>query len=154
MALVVKNPLVIAGDVKRHGFDPWVRKIPWRKKWQPAPVFLPGESHGQRSLAGYSHGIRKSCTEWLTLELREVESLTIRAASESAAQIWTWAVFSAGRLLCTRAHGDGRRTGFTVRSLQVSLEDGGAVEGPEPGPGWCRPAQSSNYMSSQFRMNE
>ena len=39
---------------KRHGFDPWVKKIPWRGKWQPSPVFLPGKSHGQRSLAGYS----------------------------------------------------------------------------------------------------
>ena len=35
-------------------FDPWVRKIPWRKKWLPNSVFLPGEFHGQRSLAGYS----------------------------------------------------------------------------------------------------
>ena len=33
-------------------FDPWVGKIPWRKAWEPIPVFLPGESHGQRSLAG------------------------------------------------------------------------------------------------------
>ena len=33
---------------------PWVRKIPWRRKWQPAPVFLPGKSHGQRSLVGHS----------------------------------------------------------------------------------------------------
>ena len=39
---------------RRPGFDPWVRKIPWRRKWQPTPVFLPGKSHGQRSLAGYS----------------------------------------------------------------------------------------------------
>ena len=39
---------------KRLGFDPWVGKIPWRRKWQPTPVFLHGESHGQRSLAGYS----------------------------------------------------------------------------------------------------
>ena len=39
---------------KRHGFNPWVGKIPWRRKWQPTPVFLPGESHGQRSLGGYS----------------------------------------------------------------------------------------------------
>ena len=39
---------------KRCGFDPWLRKIPWRMAWQPTPVFLPGESHGQRSLAGYS----------------------------------------------------------------------------------------------------
>ena len=36
------------------GFDPWVGKMPWRRAWPPAPVFLPGESHGQRSLAGYS----------------------------------------------------------------------------------------------------
>ena len=34
-------------------FDPWVRKIPWRRKWQPTPVLLPGKSHGQESLEGY-----------------------------------------------------------------------------------------------------
>ena len=39
---------------KRLGFNPWVGEIPWRRKWQPTPVFLLGESHGQRSLAGYS----------------------------------------------------------------------------------------------------
>ena len=39
---------------KRRGFDPWVGKIPWRRKWQPTPVFLPRASHGQRSLVGYS----------------------------------------------------------------------------------------------------
>ena len=38
----------------RPGFDPWVRKIHWRRKWQPTTVFLPGESHRQRSLVGYS----------------------------------------------------------------------------------------------------
>ena len=36
------------------GFNPWVGKIPWRRDWLPTPVFLPGEFHGQRSLAGYS----------------------------------------------------------------------------------------------------
>ena len=39
---------------KRYEFDPWVGKIPWRRTWQPTPVFLPGEFHGQRNLAGYS----------------------------------------------------------------------------------------------------
>ena len=39
---------------RRCGFDPWVGKIPWKRAWQPTPVFLPGKSHGQRSLAGYS----------------------------------------------------------------------------------------------------
>ena len=38
---------------KRHGFDPWVRKIPWYRKWQPTIVFSPGKFHGQRRLAGY-----------------------------------------------------------------------------------------------------
>ena len=38
----------------RHGFDPWVRKILWRREWQPTPVVLPGESHEQKSLVGYS----------------------------------------------------------------------------------------------------
>ena len=49
-ALVVKKPPAI----KRHGFNPWVRKIPQQRTWQPTPVFLFGESHGQRSLVGYS----------------------------------------------------------------------------------------------------
>ena len=39
---------------RRHGFDPWVGKLPWRKEWQSTPVFLSGKSHGQRSLVGYS----------------------------------------------------------------------------------------------------
>ena len=44
---------------KRPRFHPWVRKIPWRREQQPIPVFLPGESHGQRSLAGYSPWVHK-----------------------------------------------------------------------------------------------
>ena len=43
----------------RPRFNPWVGKIPWRRKWQPIPVFLPGESHGRRSLVGYSPRGRK-----------------------------------------------------------------------------------------------
>ena len=50
---MVKNPSADAGD-KTHRFYPWVRKILWRRKWPPTPVFLPEESHGQRSLAGFS----------------------------------------------------------------------------------------------------
>ena len=49
-----------ACQCKRCRFDLWVGKIPWKRKWQPTPVFLPGKSHGQRSLAGYiqSMGLR------------------------------------------------------------------------------------------------
>ena len=54
MAQLVKNPSAKQETAyMRHGFDPWVRKIPWRRKWQATPVILPGESHGQRSLVGY-----------------------------------------------------------------------------------------------------
>ena len=44
---------------RRPRFNPWVGKIPWRRKWQPAPVFLPGKSHGRRSLAVYGPRGRK-----------------------------------------------------------------------------------------------
>ena len=55
VALVVKNPAANAGDIRDVGFDTWVRKIPWRRPWQPTGVGFPRqESHGQRSLAGYS----------------------------------------------------------------------------------------------------
>ena len=47
-----KEPTCQCRRCKRCRFDPWVRKIPWRRKWQPTPVFLSGKSHGQRSLVG------------------------------------------------------------------------------------------------------
>ena len=47
-----------ACQCRRRQFDLWVRKIPWRRKWQPALVFLPGKFHGQRALTGYTvHGV-------------------------------------------------------------------------------------------------
>ena len=49
-----KEPACQCRRFKRHRFNPLVRKVPWRRAWQPTPVFLPGGSHGQRSLAGYS----------------------------------------------------------------------------------------------------
>ena len=49
---MVKNPPASAGDVRRE-FNPWLGKIPWRRAWQPTSVFLPRESHGQRSQEGY-----------------------------------------------------------------------------------------------------
>ena len=59
VVLVVKNPPANAGDM-RHGFDPWVRKISWRRAWLRTPVFLPGEYHRQRSLGLQSIELEKS----------------------------------------------------------------------------------------------
>ena len=47
---MVKNPPASCRRHKRHEYDPWVRKILWSRAWQPIPVFLLGESHGQRSI--------------------------------------------------------------------------------------------------------
>ena len=62
---VVKN----LPAVQETRFDPRARKIPWRRKWQPIPIFLPGKSHGQRSLVGYSPWSWKesNTAEWITL---------------------------------------------------------------------------------------
>ena len=61
---------------RRPEFSPWVRKIPWRREWQPTPVFLPGKFHGQRSLAG-SWGRKESDrTEWLTHSIYRCEQFT------------------------------------------------------------------------------
>ena len=54
---------------RRPGFDAWVGKSPWRREWLSTPVFLPGESHGQRTLVGYS--------PWHCKELDMIEQLTL-----------------------------------------------------------------------------
>ena len=72
---------------KRLGFDPRVGKIPWRRKWQPTPVFLPGESHGQRNLVGYSPWDRKRVRcdlmtkqQWIVLALAKYLGLSSQGA--------------------------------------------------------------------------
>ena len=63
---MVKSPPA-KPETQRLGLDPWVGKLPWRRKWQPTWVFLPGESPGQRSLVGYSPWSHRESdtTEWL-----------------------------------------------------------------------------------------
>ena len=60
VVLVVKNPPADARDVRDRGFDLWVGKMPWRREWQPTPVFLPGESHGL-------YGPQRVGHDWATL---------------------------------------------------------------------------------------
>ena len=72
---MVKNPAASTED-RRHGFDPWVGKIPWRRKWQPTPVFLPEESHRQRSLAGLqSIGSKRVGYHWSDLACTHAQNL-------------------------------------------------------------------------------
>ena len=68
-ASLVAQMVKILPAVQDTQVDPWVKKIPWRREWQSTPVFLPGESHGQRGLADYSPCGHKelNTTEQLTL---------------------------------------------------------------------------------------
>ena len=69
---MVKNLPANAGDARDCRYNPWVRKIPWRRKWQSTPVLLPGKYNGQRSLVGYNpRGHKES-------DKTEVAELTVK----------------------------------------------------------------------------
>ena len=76
---MVKNPPANSGNPGDVGSIPGSGKIPWRRKWQAIPVFLPGESHGQRSLATYSpQGHKESdMTEHLSTHTRSTEESSL-----------------------------------------------------------------------------
>ena len=81
--------------MKEMRFSPWVRKIPGRRKWQPTPLFLPGESLGWRSLAGFSPWDRQESdmTEWLRIRIsdsriRDCDGDLARSATVSSKTYW------------------------------------------------------------------
>ena len=80
--LVVEN---LHYQCRRRGFDPWVGKIPWRRKWQPTPVFLTGEPHVQRSLVGYSPwGCQElDSTGRLSTQIKQITSGKFHITQES-----------------------------------------------------------------------
>ena len=75
---------------RRPGFDPWVRKLPWRREWPPTPVLVRGESHGQRSLVCYSQwGHRESDrTEWVTLFYTQTHVLSQKLFFNTKTPVW------------------------------------------------------------------
>ena len=85
MVQLVKNPPANAGDIRDVGFKPGKR--PWNRKWQPTPVLLPGEFHGQRSLEGYSLQSRKQLdstetTQHVYIVTARMESISIRQGED------------------------------------------------------------------------
>ena len=64
---------------KRYGFSPWLGKIPWRKKWQPTPVFFSVKSHGQRNLAG--------CSPWGHKESDMTEQLRVHTSTSTIIKV-------------------------------------------------------------------
>ena len=91
-----------ACQCRRYGFDPWIEKIPWRRKWQSTPVFLPGKSHGQRSLGGLqSMGLQRVTQDLVTPQhlyystagtSTTIPATTSPAPSRRQASICTWPI--------------------------------------------------------------
>ena len=112
---------------KRLWFSPWVRKIPWRRKWQPTPVSLPEKLHGEKSLVAYSPKGHKelATTEWAhrsllsrsgkSVHLCLVPDLIERASSSCSLQgvLFSWGVRVGGRLVqrCHRSSKGGGQAG-------------------------------------------
>ena len=122
---------------RKPGCDPWVRKIPWRRKWQPTPVLLSGKFHGQRSLVGYSPWDRRAGLNWVTSLCTFTEPLTW-SPLESHLSINTILDFPGGS--------DGRESAWGSR-------DTGSIPGLERSPGreHRNPLQYScleNFMDS------
>ena len=107
--IVGKESACQCGRYKKCGFDPWVGKISWGREWLPTPVFLPGKSHEQRSLAGYSSWDHKDLdtTEQLNMhatflfrELQNILSLSFNFQSKA----WWWWWFSCCHVQLLQVH--------------------------------------------------
>ena len=101
-----KKPACQSRSCRRCGFDPWV-KISWSRKWSPIPVFLPGESHGQRSLEGYSP--------------RGHKELDTTEANQSILSPLLQLFIIINRGLCFATEGNGRREGTMKTGTQRSF---------------------------------
>ena len=75
---------------RRHRFDPWIGKIPWKRKWQPSPVFLPGKSHRQRILKDYSLWVHKELdtTEHVSTLNENIVPLLYFGGTSFINQVW------------------------------------------------------------------
>ena len=70
----------LPASARDGGFHAWVEKIPWRREWQPTPIFLPGKSHGQRSVEGYSlhSGKESDLTKQLSTEHNSILFVSLK----------------------------------------------------------------------------
>ena len=106
---------------RRPGFSPWVRKVPWRRKWLPTPIFLPGEFHGQRNLAGYH--------PWSHKDSDTTEQLILTSSVQSLSHVWLYVI------PWTAAH-----------QTSLSITNSGACSNSCPSSQWCHPTISSSVV--------
>ena len=144
MAQMVKT---IHPQCGRPGFNPWVGNTPWRREWQPTPVFLPGKSHGQRSLVGCSPRGHK--------ELDTTEQLTISLSyNRSQFQIHH-------RKMWIYSHGVGWRNNYYMDTSEITigfLPKTGQSDQTSPGSWWemrnlIRYGKWENVKGGRFWLN-
>ena len=105
------------------GFDPWVGKIPWRRKWQSTPVFLPGKSHGQRNLVGYSPWHHKvlEMTEQLSAHTWDYQQ-SFHLVPNAESPRCPWGAFSYHRTVAFAGECPSKR--YIISPMAVSLPSG------------------------------
>ena len=89
---------------RRHRFDPWAGKMPWRRKWQPTPVFLPGKSHGQRRPMAYSSGGHKTVRRNLATKQQQ-QLVTLVNLTNAVTSPADWVSASLQSLNCSQGLG-------------------------------------------------
>ena len=128
----VKNLLAIQ-ETQEMWFSPWIRKIPWRRKWQPTPVFSPGESHGMRNLVGYSpqshkeSDVTEQSTHSICFRLKISQSFPLTSPHPSTGQVpfgwWHWKI--KGLQLCSQGwpeqHGTWEGLSLPVLGHSISI---------------------------------
>ena len=141
--LLVKNSTCQCRRCKRHRFSPWVEVIPWSMQWQPTPVLLSGESHGQRSLVGYSPWGRKesdtterlnSSTRWVVLQGTQRSSLRGGSGLHSSRPPWLLTAMPAGASRGSLGEAV-RGFSFWARATPAAQESGAPQGSSAP---WCR----------------
>ena len=87
---VLRCPLWLSDNLqcRKHRFNPWARKISWRRKWQPTPVFLPGKCHGERSLVDYSPWGHRVRHDWARTHLYALYPHTV-CGKWNSASLWS-----------------------------------------------------------------
>ena len=144
-----KEPTCQCRRGKRYGFDPWVGKIPWRRKGHPIPVFFPGKSHGQRNLVGYCpQGRNDSDTREATWQACTHGSATCLNPGEVA---------SIGEVLCVPSRhpscvlqGFRQRAAWALLFLQTDCV-GNPVGSVGPSPAGCQALPYGDVADCWFR---
>ena len=123
-----------ACQCRRCWFDPWIGKIPWRRKWHPNPGFLPGKSHGQRSLVGYSRGLAKSRARLGTAPRSSSQNGRLRTSSWDVTWVKTRSGFCGAPVAASQRRGWGYIRAGELRSYVPPLL---SLREPAKDPTWC-----------------